>query len=89
LAGESAEALLRSLYAEANPNTSIEQVYARANALTIVGGQGLEELVRLKLVANAKTAQLRESLLATIKAGGAVGESIEECLRNTGLTGWS
>lgn len=52
-------------------------------------GKSLQQLVRLKLTANGKSAQIRESLLQTIKAGGAVGESVEACLLKTGLTGWS
>lgn len=35
------------------------------------------------------TASQKESLLGILKAGGAVGESVEQTLRDTGLTGWS
>lgn len=88
MAGESVAALLNSLTAKSAE--SAEQTYAQWAALTIPGnGQSLEELVRSKLVLGGKSAQLRESLLATIRAGGGVGESLEAMLRNTGLTGWS
>lgn len=66
------------------------QVYAKYAGLTIFeGNHELEQLVRRKLTTGGKTAQLRESLGATLRAGGAVGETVEEMLRKTGLLGWT
>lgn len=64
-------------------------MYANWAGLTLTDDNSLEQLVWRKLTANAKTAQIKESLLATLWAGGASGESVEACLLNTGLTGWS
>lgn len=87
MAGESVEELLSSLTSK-NGN-SAEEIYAQWASLTNNGDDSLEGLVRRKLVAGAKSSQIKESLLATVKAGGATGESLEECLAKTGLTGFS
>lgn len=87
MAGESVRALLVSL--TSTTGETAEQVYAKWAGLTLGGGEALEGLVRRKLVANGKSSQLRESLTSTLHAGGAIGESPEECLLKTGLTGWS
>jgi hypothetical protein len=65
------------------------QVYAAANGLTLSGGEGLEQVVWRKLTANAKASQIKESLEATVRAGGGVGESVEQMLLKTGLLGFS
>lgn len=85
MAAESVEQLLKQLTAAAGE--SAVEVYCKWAG--VAGDFTLEQAVRLKLTANAKTAQLRESLEATIRAGGGVGESLEEMLLKTGLTGWS
>jgi len=87
MAGEDLRELLATLTAATGETA--EQVYAHWAGLTINGGDGLENLVRRKLVAGGKSSQLRESLTATLRAGGAVGESPEEMLLKTALTGWS
>lgn len=84
---ESTEELLRSLTATTGEDAV--EVYLKWAVLAPTGDDTLESAVRRKLVANAKSAQIRESLLGTIQAGGAVGESVEECLLKSGLTGWS
>jgi hypothetical protein len=68
---------------------SAVQTYAKWASLTVGSDDSLYRLVNRKLVANGKSAQVRESLEATLAAGGAVGESVEEMLAKTGLTGWS
>lgn len=88
MAGESVQQLLAQLTSAAGE--SAEEIYAKWAGLTDPNqGESLEELVRRKLTANAKTAQLRECLLSTLQAGGAVGETVEACLLHNGLTGWS
>lgn len=91
---ESVEQLLRSLTSASGENAS--QIYATWAGLTIpsFGASGGDDtslfgLVCQKLTANAKSAQIRKSLLATLLAGGAVGESVEGCLLHSSLTGWS
>lgn len=84
---ESTEALLRSLTAQTG-DTAV-QVYVKWAGLTDNGDDTLESAVRRKLVAGAKSSQIKENLLSTIKAGGATGESVEACLLKTGLTGFS
>jgi hypothetical protein len=83
---EGVHALLMAL--TATPGDSSAQVYARWAGLTITG-ESLEQLVRHRLAVTGKAAQVRESLLATVRAGGGIGESVEQCLLRTGLTGWS
>lgn len=68
---------------------SAVQTYAQWAGLTVGGDDSLYRLVNRKLVANGKAAQVRESLEATLAAGGAVGTSVEQMLAKTGLTGWS
>ena len=88
MAGESIAALLASL--TATSGESAESIYAKWSGLTVNDGHTqLFELVRRKLTANAKAGQIRESLTGTLRAGGAVGETVEECLLKSGLTGWS
>lgn len=84
---ESTEALLRSLTG-ASGESAVE-VYGKWAVLSIGNDDSLYRLVNRKLVANGKSAQVKESLEATLRAGGAVGESVEECLLKSGLTGWS
>ncbi len=84
---ESVEGLLRSLTGQSGD--SAVEVYLNWSGLSSTGDDTLESTVRRKLVANGKSAQLRESLLATLLAGGAVGESVEQCLLKSALTGWS
>lgn len=55
----------------------------------VVNGETLDGDVRLKLVAGGHSANLEESLEATIRKGGGVGESIEQMLIKTGMTGWT
>ena len=79
-------------YLEALTGFSAEsevQVYAQWAGLTVGPDDSLSRLVNRKLVANGKSAQVRESLEGTLAAGGAVGASVEEMLARTGLTGWS
>ena len=85
--GESLEQLLRS--GTGQTGDSATDVYVKFAGLTASGDETLESAVRRKLIAGGKSAQLREALLETVKAGGAVGESLEETLLKTGLTGWS
>jgi len=86
VSGESVASLLAGLTAQTGETPAA--IYAKWAALT-PSDETLEQLVRRKLVANGKSAQLEESLEATLRKGGAVGESVEEMLRKTGLTGWS
>lgn len=87
---ESIEEQLRDLMGySAFPNLSVVQLYAKWAGFTVGGDDSLYRLVCRKLTANGKAAQVRESLEETIQAGGGVGTSLEEMLRNTGLTGWS
>ena len=86
MAGESVAELLAQLTAQSGESAA--SIYAKWAAVG-PADESLEQLVRLKLTANAKTAQIKENLLSTIQAGGAVGESLEECLLKSGLTGWS
>jgi hypothetical protein len=83
---ESVEQALRVLTGMTGDTAA--QVYAKWAAVGPADAS-LEQLVRLKLVATGKSAQLRESLEATLRAGGAVGESVEQMLAKSGLTGWS
>lgn len=83
---ESVEQALRVLTGQTGDSAA--QVYSKWAGVGPSDGT-LEQLVRLKLVATGKSAQLRESLEATLRAGGAVGESVEEMLAKSGLTGWS
>jgi hypothetical protein len=85
--GESVEQLLRSLTGATGDSAA--QVYAHWAGVTADGDANLDRLVRQVLTANGKSAQLRESLEATIRAGGGVGESTEQQLLHSGLTGWS
>lgn len=89
MAGESVTELLRSLTGV--NGESAEATYASWASLTFDASHdySLDQLVRQKLTANGKSTQIKESLLATIKAGGAVGETVEEALLKSGLTGWS
>ena len=99
MAGESKEALLASLTGQSGESATAIYAKWQATALNSYhtanptvpadGDYSLEQLVRMVLTQNAKTAQVKESLLSTILAGGAVGESVEECLLKSGLTGWS
>jgi hypothetical protein len=84
---ESVEQLLRSLTG-VTTGDSAAQVYASWNGVTADGDANLDRLVRQVLTSNGKSAQLRESLEATIRAGGGVGESLEQMLLSTGTTGW-
>ena len=68
---------------------SAVQTYAQHFSLTVGSDDSLFRLVQRELTANGKSAQIEESLEATLAKGGAVGESIEEMLANTGLLGWS
>lgn len=68
---------------------SAVQTYAKWQSLTVGDDDTLYRLVERVLIAGGKTAQVRESLEATLAAGGAVGESIEQMLLKTGMTGWS
>lgn len=86
MAGESVEELLAELYAVTGDDAA--EIYAKGNSTTVVDGS-LFETVRHVLTANGKSAQLRETLEETVRAGGGVGESLEEMLLKTGLTGWS
>lgn len=90
MAGESVEELLRSLTG-VTAGEGPEAVYAKWASLTLDANHDydLGELVRQKLTANGKTAQIKESLLGTLIAGGATGETVEQTLLKTGLTGWS
>ncbi len=63
--------------------------YAAWAGLSVRDDDTLFRLVQRKLTVNGRGAQVRESLLATIEAGGAVGSSVQQCLLKTGLTGWS
>lgn len=90
MAGESVEALFRSLSGlTADSNSSIVQLYALWAGYTVGEDDSLYRLVCKKLTADAKSSQIEESLEATLRKGGAVGESLEEMLLKTGLTGWS
>jgi hypothetical protein len=82
----SVEELLRSLTGVSGDSAA--EVYGQWALLT-PGDSTLEQLVKRKLVANAKSAQIRESLEETLRAGGATGDSIAEMLQKTGLVGFS
>jgi hypothetical protein len=85
---ESVEELLRQLTG-GTPGESAAEVYARWQGMTVDGDASLAKLVYQRLTANGKGAQIRESLEATIRAGGGGGESLEQMLLRTGLTGWA
>lgn len=89
MAGESVTELLRSLTGV--NKESAEGTYASWAGLTYDANHeySLGELVSRKLVANGKSTQVKESLLETIHAGGAIGETVEQTLLKTGLVGWS
>jgi hypothetical protein len=87
MAGEAVNELL--MQATGQTGESAPQTYAKWAGLSLGPDDSLYRLVNRKLVANGKAAQVRESLEATLAAGGAVGESIEEMLLKTGLTGFS
>jgi hypothetical protein len=87
VAAESVEALLRSLFD--NTGEGAVEAYAQGTGTAARLGDSLESIVRRHLAAVGKTSQLRESLEATIRAGGGVGESVEQMLLKTGLTGWT
>jgi hypothetical protein len=84
---ESVEELLRGLTSAAGENAT--SIYLKWATLAATGDASLESAVRRKLVAGGHTANIRENLVSTLQAGGAVGESAEECLLKSGLTGWS
>jgi hypothetical protein len=76
MAAESVQAQLAALTGAAGESS--EEIYATWAGLANPDGDGLEALVWRKLTANAKAVQIRENLLSTIQAGGAVGESLIE-----------
>lgn len=84
---EGVEEQLRVLTSQAGD--SAESIYSKWAGLTASDDDTLYRLVTRKLTANGKQAQIRESLEATLRAGGAVGDSTEEMLIRTGLTGFS
>lgn len=86
MASENLLAALEMLLSESGEDAA--QVYARHFGLDVDGGRSLEDLVRENLIARGKGSQLRESLLETLHAGGATGESVQACLMRTGLVGW-
>lgn len=85
---EGREQLLAALTGGAT-GPGAERVYGAWAGLSVSYDDTLERLVKRKLIAGGRTAQVRESLLATVVAGGAAGESVEECLLTTGLVGFS
>lgn len=85
MAAESTEQDLRQLLPATKESAAAD--YQSVEAVTTGELHDLEQDVRLKLTADAHTANLRESLEATIRAGGGVGESTEQMLLKTGLTG--
>lgn len=89
MAGESVTELLRALTGV--NGESAEATYASWASLTYdaTHDHSLAALVNEKLTADSKSAQIKESLLETLHAGGAVGETVEQCLLKSGLTGWS
>jgi hypothetical protein len=84
--GESTEARLASLTNAAGED--IPQVYATWAGITL-GDPSLEEALRQRLVVTGHTANQKESVEATVRKGGGTGESLEQMLRKTGLTGLS
>lgn len=82
---------------------SREATYAVWAGVTLNAGEGLETLVKRKLTIagiGTGTAQApqfpakyaaaqAQGLLQMLLANGASGESVEQCLLRTGLTGWS
>ncbi len=87
ISGESVHQLLMRLTGVTKENAS--STYASWAGLSVGSDDSLYRLVNRKLVAGGKSAQMRESLEATLAAGGAVGTSIEEMLAKTGLLGFS
>lgn len=82
------ESILQKLIASTGQSgNSAAQVYARWAGLTEKGS--LTQLVNAKLTANGKSSQIKGSLLQTVRAGGATGNSLAQTLLQTGLTGWS
>jgi hypothetical protein len=86
VASESLEQSLRQLLTQTKE--SYEGDYAAGEAITH-SDVVLENLLRTKLVAGLHSANLRESILATVIAGGGSGEHEAQALLKTGLTGWS
>lgn len=67
---------------------SAEADYATFETVTH-GDLVMENLVRTKLVSGGHAANIEESLEATIRKGGGVGESVEQMLLKSSLTGWT
>jgi hypothetical protein len=86
VASESAEQTFRQL--TGTSKESLEANYAVWSGETHLD-LTLEPLVRKRFVTNLHSANLRESLMAMIRAGGGAGEWEPQSLLRTGLTGWS
>lgn len=86
MAAESAEQKLRQLLTQSKESAAGDYAAGEAIALT---GSNLEQTVRVKLVAGAHSANIAESLAATVRKGGGTGESVEQELLKTGMVGWT
>lgn len=87
MAGESVAELLAQATSQTGESAAV--IYAKWAGLTLAGDDSLYRLVFRNLTAHGHTANIRENLLSTLQAGGAVGESIGECILKSSLTGWS
>lgn len=87
MAAESAEQHLRQLLPAAQESSAAD--YQKVEAVSGGDRDSLAQAVRLKLTANLHSANLEESLEASVRKGGGVGESLEQMLVKTGLVGWT
>lgn len=92
MAGESVQQLLAQLTGETTYENSVE-IYSQWAGLATTdetsSDDSLYRLVNQKLVVGNKSAQVEESLEATLRKGGADGECVEQQLLQSGLGGWS
>lgn len=83
---EGSEQLMRVLTTQTKE--SIEADYSLFHGVSHAD-MVLENLLRTKLTGGGHTANIRESVEATVRAGSGTGECIEQELMKTGLTGWT
>jgi hypothetical protein len=86
LAVESQEQSYRQLYAQTKESGVAD--YSAGVAQTH-GDLNVENVLRKAIAAGGHGANLRESIQATLLAGGAVGEDPAQMLLKTGVVGWT
>jgi hypothetical protein len=77
---ESVEQALRQLSGQTGDSAA--QIYAKWQGRTADGDANLDQLIRQVYTAANLSADVRESLEATLRAGGGVGESVEQIFLN-------